>query len=165
MGSYSSLPRPVKDPLEASIGVQSCSSEQDKDMGLSVATADTRDYSIFSPVPWASYQICKIAGAHAPGMPGTFFPPPQVSNPDMSISWKLDRLLCNDAADLRDQWYILRVKWANGYISEKFKSNTLIDQGSMLMIERDMDYSEQNTTSNYSEQHAEYSEQYVNFSE
>ena len=32
---------------------------------------------------WASCQIHKIAGAHAPGMPGTFSPPPQVSDPDM----------------------------------------------------------------------------------
>ena len=33
--------------------------------------------------PWASYQIRKIAGAHAPGMPGTFPPPPRVSDPDV----------------------------------------------------------------------------------
>ena len=26
---------------------------------------------------WASCQIRKIAGAHAPGMPGTFSPPPR----------------------------------------------------------------------------------------
>ena len=33
---------------------------------------------------WASYQIRKIAGcANAPGMPGTFSPPPQFSNPDI----------------------------------------------------------------------------------
>ena len=32
---------------------------------------------------WASYQIRKIAGAHAPGMPGTYFPSPRVSDPDM----------------------------------------------------------------------------------
>ena len=32
---------------------------------------------------WASYQIHKIAGAHAPGMPGTFSPSPQVSDPGM----------------------------------------------------------------------------------
>ena len=32
---------------------------------------------------WASYQIRKIAGAHAPGMPGTFSPSLQVSDPDM----------------------------------------------------------------------------------
>ena len=31
----------------------------------------------------ASCQICKIAGAHAPGMPGTFSPSTQVSDPDM----------------------------------------------------------------------------------
>ena len=34
-------------------------------------------------LPWASYQIRKIAGAHAPGMPGTFSLPPWVSDPDM----------------------------------------------------------------------------------
>ena len=34
-------------------------------------------------VSWASCQIRKIAGAHAPGMPGTFSPSPQVSDPDM----------------------------------------------------------------------------------
>ena len=44
--------------------------------------------SLFAPVPvtrppWASWQIRKIAGAHAPGMPGTFSPPPQLSDPDM----------------------------------------------------------------------------------
>ena len=33
--------------------------------------------------PWASCQIRKFAGAHAPGMPGTFSPSPQVSDPDM----------------------------------------------------------------------------------
>ena len=32
---------------------------------------------------WASCQIREIAGAHAPGIPGTFSPPPRVSNPDM----------------------------------------------------------------------------------
>ena len=36
-----------------------------------------------NPVQWASCQIRKIAGTHVPGMPGTFFPPPQVSDPDM----------------------------------------------------------------------------------
>ena len=33
--------------------------------------------------PWASCQIRKIVGAHAPGMPGTFSPSPQVSDLDM----------------------------------------------------------------------------------
>ena len=33
--------------------------------------------------PWTSCQIRKIAGAHAPGMPRTFSPWPQVSDPDM----------------------------------------------------------------------------------
>ena len=32
---------------------------------------------------WASCQIRKIAGAHAPGMPGTFSPPPGASDPGM----------------------------------------------------------------------------------
>ena len=32
---------------------------------------------------WASCQIRKFAGAHAPGMPGTCSPSPQVSDPDM----------------------------------------------------------------------------------
>ena len=36
-----------------------------------------------TPTLWASCQIRKIAGAHALGMPGTFSPPPQVSDPDM----------------------------------------------------------------------------------
>ena len=31
----------------------------------------------------ASYQIRKIASAHAPGMPGTFSQPQRVSDPDM----------------------------------------------------------------------------------
>ena len=34
-------------------------------------------------VSWTSYQINKVMGAHAPGMPGTFSPPPWVSDPDM----------------------------------------------------------------------------------
>ena len=34
-------------------------------------------------MPWASYQIGKIVGAHGPGMPGTFSPPPWLSDPDM----------------------------------------------------------------------------------
>ena len=33
--------------------------------------------------PWTSCQIRQFAGAHAPGMPGTFPPPPQVSEPYM----------------------------------------------------------------------------------
>ena len=37
----------------------------------------------FTQCQWASCQIRKIAGAHAPGMPGTFSPYPQVSDPDM----------------------------------------------------------------------------------
>ena len=34
-------------------------------------------------IEWASCQIRKIASAHAPGMPGTFSPSSQVSDPDM----------------------------------------------------------------------------------
>ena len=34
-------------------------------------------------LPMASYQIRNIVGAHAPEMPGTFPPPPRVSDPDM----------------------------------------------------------------------------------
>ena len=34
-------------------------------------------------IAWASCQIRKIASAHAPGMPGTFSPSLQVSDPDM----------------------------------------------------------------------------------
>ena len=34
---------------------------------------------------WVSWQIRKITGAHAPGMPGTFSPPPQVRDPDMHL--------------------------------------------------------------------------------
>ena len=34
-------------------------------------------------MPWASCQMRKIASAHAPGMPGTFSPPPRVNDPDM----------------------------------------------------------------------------------
>ena len=32
---------------------------------------------------WASWQIRKLRVAHAPGMPGTFSPPPLVSDPDI----------------------------------------------------------------------------------
>ena len=38
---------------------------------------------ITGTTPWASWQIREIAGAHAPGMSGTFSPPPWVSDPDM----------------------------------------------------------------------------------
>ena len=39
--------------------------------------------NILYKLPWASCQIRKIAGAHAPGMPGTLSPSPQVSDPAM----------------------------------------------------------------------------------
>ena len=42
-------------------------------LSLCIAQRESRD----------SCQIRKIAGAHAPGMPGTFSPSPQVSDPDM----------------------------------------------------------------------------------
>ena len=38
---------------------------------------------IMGMIAWASCQIRKIAGAHAPGMPGTFPPSPQVGDPGM----------------------------------------------------------------------------------
>ena len=37
----------------------------------------------FVKTSWASYQIRKTVGAHAPGMPGTFSPQARVSDPDM----------------------------------------------------------------------------------
>ena len=40
-------------------------------------------YRPWQPDGWASCQIRKMPGAHAPGMPGTFSPLPQVSDPDM----------------------------------------------------------------------------------
>ena len=49
---------------------------------------------------WASCQIRKIAGTHAPGMLGTFSPSPQVSDPDMNhgtcvthVPWCMPRSL------------------------------------------------------------------------
>ena len=49
---------------------------------------------------WASCQIRKIAGAHAPGTPGTFSPPPRVSDTDMHhgtcvthVPWCMQRSL------------------------------------------------------------------------
>ena len=41
------------------------------------------DHAGIKVSPWASCQIRKIAGAYARGMPGTFSPSPQVSDPDM----------------------------------------------------------------------------------
>ena len=40
-------------------------------------------YDIPKCMAWTSCQIREIASAHAPGMPGTFSPSPQVSDPDM----------------------------------------------------------------------------------
>ena len=40
-------------------------------------------FASYNGTAWASCQIRKIAGAHARGMPGTFSPSPQVSDPDM----------------------------------------------------------------------------------
>ena len=40
-------------------------------------------WAILLIIAWASCQIRKIASVHAPGMPGTFSPPSQASNPDM----------------------------------------------------------------------------------
>ena len=39
--------------------------------------------SVLVLTQWASYKIRKIAGAHAPGTPGMFSPPPRASDPDM----------------------------------------------------------------------------------
>ena len=61
---------------------------------LTYSGADILLYSLWCPLlpcfnhyssdaRWASYQIRQIAGAHALGMPGTFSPSPQVSDPDM----------------------------------------------------------------------------------
>ena len=41
--------------------------------------------------PWASCQIRKIAGAHAPGMPGTFSPPPNIAMPP---NWWRSKIKC-----------------------------------------------------------------------
>ena len=41
------------------------------------------DFARFECKPWASYQIRKIACCACAGMPGTFSPPPRVSDPDM----------------------------------------------------------------------------------
>ena len=51
-------------------------------IGLSTQRGDSC-WKSFHVITWASCQIRKIAGAHAPGMPGTFSPSPQVSDPDM----------------------------------------------------------------------------------
>ena len=52
---------------------------------------------------WASYQIRKIAGVHAPGKPGKFSPPPRVSDPGMHhgmcvthVPWCMPGSLTND---------------------------------------------------------------------
>ena len=45
-----------------------------------LTTSSLYTICIIVMLPWASYQIHKIAGAHAPGMPGTFSPSPQVSD-------------------------------------------------------------------------------------
>ena len=47
---------------------------------VTVTHNDIRYHQTFT---WASCQIRKIAGTHAPGMPETFFLPPRVSDPDM----------------------------------------------------------------------------------
>ena len=40
---------------------------------------------LFYYIIWASWQIRKFVVAHAPGIPGTVFPPPRVSNPYMDF--------------------------------------------------------------------------------
>ena len=46
-------------------------------------SSEAKSISVMISGIYASWQIRKIAGAHASGMPGTFSPPPQVSDPDM----------------------------------------------------------------------------------
>ena len=60
------------------------------------------NWTLGKNLPWASCQIRKIAGAHAPGMPGTFSPSPQVSDPGMHhgtcvthVSWCMPGSLTN----------------------------------------------------------------------
>ena len=48
---------------------------------ISIVISRTNWIGVFGA--WASCQIRKIAGAHAPGMPGTFSPPSGTSDPDM----------------------------------------------------------------------------------
>ena len=42
-------------------------------------TRDSLDFGLHGPLT----RYAKLRAAHAPGMPGTFFPPPWVSDPDM----------------------------------------------------------------------------------
>ena len=58
---------------------------QDQGMRLAVNPSDEDILAAHTrwESPWDSCQIRKIAGVHVPGMPGTFSPPPQVSDPDM----------------------------------------------------------------------------------
>ena len=65
----------------------------------SMEQIDCRDIA----VAWASCQIRKIAGAHAPGMLGTFSPPPRVSDPDLlhgtcvtHVLWCMTGLITSD---------------------------------------------------------------------
>ena len=55
------------------------------DNGLALSRWQAIFWTNADPVhrQWASCQIRKFAGAHAPGMPGTFSLSPQVSDPDM----------------------------------------------------------------------------------
>ena len=50
---------------------------------IHLAGADSHVIVMTQGISWASCQVRKIAGAHAPGMPGTFSPPPEASDPDM----------------------------------------------------------------------------------
>ena len=63
----------------------------------------TEHYHYTLLLPWASCQIWKTAGAHAPGMPGTFSPPSGASYPDMHhgtcvthVPWCMPGSLTND---------------------------------------------------------------------
>ena len=51
--------------------------------GYSLDRVINQECHRYAMMPWTSCQIREIASAHAPGMPGTFSPSPQVSDPDM----------------------------------------------------------------------------------
>ena len=55
--------------------------EQTYEHASKVILKNVHKYNTY--IEWASCQIRKMPGAHAPGMPGTFSPLPQVSDPDM----------------------------------------------------------------------------------
>ena len=58
----------------------------ESEMRNALKVEGTKAYTSWYIELWASCQISKIAGAHAPGMPGTFSPPLRVSGSDMHHS-------------------------------------------------------------------------------